>query len=118
MSNGSPQRQEFLFLQGPPGPFFYLLGQELAQRGCGIHRINVCGGDRYDWRDGAVDFRGRAREWPLFFDRFLRARGITDLVVYGDCRPLHQAALRLAKLRAIQVHVFEEGYIRPDWMTL
>ncbi|MBW8753570.1 MAG: capsular biosynthesis protein [Sphingomonadales bacterium] len=118
MSNGRPQRQEFLFLQGPPGPFFYLLGQHLAQRGCGIHRINVCGGDRYDWLDGAVDFRGRSRDWPMFLDRFLRARGITDLVLFGDCRPLHQSALRLAKLRSVQVHVFEEGYIRPDWMTL
>jgi capsular polysaccharide export protein len=56
--------------------------------------------------------------WPMFFDRFLRANQITDVVLYGDCRPVHQAAVRMAKLRGVRVFVFEEGYIRPDWMTL
>ncbi len=110
--------KEFLFLQGPPGPFFRQLADELFARGAGTHRINLSGGDRYDWREGAVDFRGTMRRWPRFFDRFLRENGITDLVLFGDCRPMHQAALRLARLRGIHIHVFEEGYIRPDWMTL
>lgn len=114
----SPARREFLFLQGPPGPFFCELGRALAMRGAGIHRINLSGGDRYDWRDSATDFRGRMRDWPMFFDRLVRSRGITDLVLFGDCRPMHQAALRMAQLRGIHIHVFEEGYIRPDWMTL
>jgi capsular polysaccharide export protein len=48
----------------------------------------------------------------------MRDRGITDLVLFGDCRPVHQAAIRLAQLRGIHIHVFEEGYIRPNWMTL
>ena len=112
------KRKEFLFLQGPPGPFFRQLAQELVARGAGVHRINLSGGDRYDWREGAVDYRGRMRRWPRFFDRFLRDNGITDLVLFGDCRPMHQAALRLAQLRGVHIHVFEEGYIRPDWMTL
>ena len=112
------KRKEFLFLQGPPGPFFRQLGQELESRGAGVHRINLSGGDRYDWHEGAVDFRGRTNRWPRYFDRFLREHGITDLVLFGDCRPMHQAALRLAQLRGVHIHVFEEGYIRPDWMTL
>jgi len=118
MTSVCPRRREFLFLQGPPGPFFPLLGQALANRGAGIHRINISGGDRYDWREGAVDYRGLQRNWPLFFDRFVRDHQITDLVLYGDCRPMHQAAVRLARLRGVHIHVFEEGYIRPDWMTL
>ena len=111
-------RREFVFLQGPPGPFFVELSQELANHGHGIHRINLSGGDRYDWRTGATSYRGQMRNWPMFFDRFVRARRITDLVLYGDCRPMHQTALRMAQLRGIHIHVFEEGYIRPDWMTL
>ncbi|MBS0480789.1 MAG: capsular biosynthesis protein [Proteobacteria bacterium] len=112
-----PARQ-FLFLQGPPGPFFMALARSLEQRNIGVHRINLSGGDRYDWPEGGTDYRGRAHNWPMFFDRFARERGITDLVLYGDCRPMHQAALRMAQLRGIHIHVFEEGYIRPDWMTL
>lgn len=118
MTSSNAPRREILFLQGPPGPFFRLLAEELAEHGCGVHRINLSGGDRYDWRDGAVDYRGRMQNWPLFFDRFVQDRQITDVVLFGDCRPVHQAALRLAKLRGIHIHVFEEGYIRPDWMTL
>jgi capsular polysaccharide export protein len=113
----SPHR-EFLFLQGPPGPFFHDLAAALAENGCGVHRINLSGGDRFDWPKGATDFRGRMRNWPMFLDRFLRAHGITDLVLFGDCRPMHQTALRMAQLRGVHIHVFEEGYIRPDWMTL
>lgn len=116
---GKAGRREFLFLQGPPGPFFRLLGQQIAVRGHGVHRINLSGGDRYDWSgSGARDYRGTMCDWPMFFDRYVQDRGITDVVVFGDCRPMHQAALRLARLRRIHIHVFEEGYIRPDWMTL
>lgn len=108
----------FLFLQGPPGPFFRRLGDELLRRGMGIYRINLNGGDRRDWREGSIEFRGTPADWPMFFDRFVRQHNVTDLVLYGDCRPMHLSAHRLAKLRGIRIHVFEEGYIRPDWMTL
>jgi len=111
-------RREFLFLQGPPGPFFRELATALAEHGCGVHRINLSGGDRYDWPDAATNYRGRKRNWPMFLDRYLRAHNITDMVLFGDCRPMHQAALRMAQLRGVHIHVYEEGYIRPDWMTL
>ena len=118
MNGVTSTRREFLFLQGPPGPFFRQLGDELARIGHGVHRINLSGGDRYDWREGATNYRGTMSGWPIHFDRVLRANRITDLVLYGDCRPVHQAPLRMAKLRGVRVFVFEEGYIRPDWMTL
>lgn len=118
MKHVRPLRRSFLFLQGPPGPFFWRLSRELEARGCAVRRINLNGGDRYDWPAGAVDYRGRLDAWPIFFDRFVREHDITDLVLYGDCRPMHLAAHRLAKLRGVAIHVFEEGYIRPDWMTL
>jgi capsular polysaccharide export protein len=118
MKHVRPLRRSFLFLQGPPGPFFWQLSREISARGCAVHRINLNGGDRHDWPEGAVDFCGRSATWPMFFDRFVREHAITDLVLYGDCRPMHLAAHRLAKLRGVEIHVFEEGYIRPDWMTL
>jgi capsular polysaccharide export protein len=112
------QDRAFVFLQGPPGPFFRLLGEEMTRQGLTVHRINVSGGDRLDWPDGAVNFRGRYSEWPVFFDKFLRENRITDLLVYGDCRPYHLAAHGVAALRNVRTHVLEEGYLRPHWMTL
>lgn len=110
--------RRFLFLQGPPGPFFRRLGEEMAREGIPVHRINLNGGDRRDWPEGAVDFRGRFSEWPVFLDTFLRENGITDVLLFGDCRPYHLTAHGIAAARNVRTHVLEEGYIRPDWMTL
>jgi capsular polysaccharide export protein len=114
----SARRREFLFLQGPPGPFFSLLAKRLTERGASIRRINFSGGDRHDWTGDCVNYRGLMSRWPLFLDRILLDWGTTDLVLFGDCRHVHKTAIRLAQLRGVHVHVFEEGYIRPDWMTL
>lgn len=111
------RQRNFLFLQGPAGPVFWMIGQELATRGCGVHRININGGDRQDWPGEGVDYLGRPSRWPLFIDAYLRENRITDLIMFGDCRPMHVAARGMAKLRNVNVHVLEEGYIRPDWMT-
>ena len=116
MSQMASQRA-FLFLQGPPGPLFRRLGIALAQRGAAVYRINLSGGDRYDWYDASHEFRGRFSDWAVFFDNFLRENRITDVVLFGDCRPHHVTALGLAAMRDVHTHVLEEGYLRPDWMT-
>jgi capsular polysaccharide export protein len=108
----------FLFLQGPPGCFFKRLGQEITARGARVLRINLNGGDEQDWAGPATCYRGRSASWPLYIDHFLHDQQVTDLVLFGDCRPMHMAAHQMARLRGIRVHVFEEGYIRPNWLTL
>jgi capsular polysaccharide export protein len=111
------RQRAFVFLQGPPGPLFRQLGAAIAAEGYRVYRINLSGGDSYDWPDGAIDFRGRYSDWPVFFDRFLRKHRITDLVLFGDCRPYHVSAHGMAVLRGVRTHVLEEGYLRPHWMT-
>lgn len=112
----------FLFLQGPHGVLFRRLAQRLRARGHRIERINLNGGDRHDWQgpqqEQSHDFTGSADEWPIFINRFIERHRVTDLVLYGDCRPLHRAAHGIARHRGCRIHVFEEGYIRPDFMTL
>jgi capsular polysaccharide export protein len=108
----------FLFLQGMATRFFERLGAALTARGHAVHRVNFNAGDRAFWRlPNAVDFRGREHEWPEFLDRLVVDKAISDIILFGDCRPLHRAAIRLAETRALRVHVVEEGYIRPDWIT-
>jgi len=113
----------FLFLQGPPGPFFHGLAQALVQRGAMVRRIHLNGGDEHDWPSPiggvpATSYRGRPSRWPGFVERVLREEQITDLVLFGDCRPMHVAAHQMAQRAGVRVHVFEEGYIRPNWLTL
>ena len=112
------KHRAFLFLQGPSGPLFRLLGEEMSRQGIEVHRINLSGGDKRDWPDGATDFRGRFSEWPVFFDKFVTENRITDVLLFGDCRPYHLAAHGVASSRNVRTHVLEEGYLRPHWMTL
>lgn len=109
--------RHFLFLQGLPGPFFRLLGRRLRQGGATVSRINFSGGDWWDWRGGTA-FRGAAADLPAWLDRFVAERGVTDLVVFGDCRMPHVVARELADRRGLRFHAFEEGYLRPDHVTL
>ena len=111
-------RRSFLFLQGPPGPLLHRLAQAMRGRGITVERINICAGDALDWPEEATNFRGRFRDWPVFFDNFLRKHDITDILLFGDCRPYHVSARRVADLRGIRTHVLEEGYLRPHWLTL
>ncbi|MBS7671203.1 capsule biosynthesis protein [Croceicoccus gelatinilyticus] len=110
--------RRILFLQGPPGPLFRELGKTLADRGFEVFRINLSGGDRYDWPRGGIDYTGTLDDWPIWLDRFLDKHQITELMLFGDCRAHHESARRIAVDRGVDVHVLEEGYIRPHWMTL
>jgi capsular polysaccharide export protein len=113
-----PRPRAFAFLQGPPGPLFFQLAEELRNCGNQVHRVNLSAGDRVDWPGAATNFRRRFSEWPVFFDKFLKQQRITDILLFGDCRPYHVVARRIATMRGIRIHVLEEGYLRPHWMTL
>jgi capsular polysaccharide export protein len=112
-------KKEFLFLQGLAGPFFSRLGEALAAAGNGVHRVNFNGGDKVYWKlPGAIDYRGTLDKWPRFLAKILARRNITDILLFGDCRPLHSVAIAVASKVGVKVHVFEEGYVRPDFVTL
>ena len=44
-------------------------------------------------------------------------KNVTDIVLYGDTRPIHAQAVAEARESGLTVHVFEEGYMRPYWVT-
>lgn len=113
------QKRRFLFLQGVRSPFFPQLADALRGLGHGIRKVNFTVGDRVYWRRGdATSYRGPMDRLPDFYAAQFEKHGITDLVLFGDCRPVHRPAIERAKAAAIRVHVFEEGYFRPFWITL
>lgn len=113
-----PQRN-ILLLQGLMGPLFRRLGLALRHEGYGVYKVNFNGGDRLFWRlPNGIDYRGSLDDWPKALRRLIEQRSITDVVLFGDCRPIHIKAIEVCKNVRVPVHVFEEGYIRPGWVTL
>jgi capsular polysaccharide export protein len=111
-------QRKFLFLQGPHGPFFYEISRILMASGAAVQKIGFNKGDEYFWRDGATytPFHGVNDDWAAYF-RDVINNGVTDIVIYGDARFFHVSAIEIAKEAGITVHCFEEGYIRPYWVT-
>ncbi len=111
--------RRFLFLQGNASTFFDRLGHALAAQGHVVRRINFNGGDCAFWSlPGAVSYTGKLAGWPAFLEQCLSEWAITDIVLFGDWRPLHRPAVALAKARSIAVHCCDEGYLRPNWITV
>ncbi|MFS4582566.1 capsule biosynthesis protein [Phaeobacter sp. C3_T13_0] len=119
MHNAHDPKRTFLFLQGPHGPFFSSLAEMLRAAGCDVWRVGFNAGDKAFWHDRSsyLPYRGTPDEWPFHLEQLLEGRQVTDLVLYGDTRPIHAKAVAAAKARGIRVHVFEEGYLRPYWVT-
>ena len=111
--------RKFLMLQGPHGPYFRQLGEMLADAGCDVLRVGFSVGDWHFWRnaDTYVPFYGPLDKWDAFFTDLVHTHGITDIVLYGDTKPVHAQAVKIAKSIGLSIHVFEEGYLRPYWVS-
>ncbi|HEY2707907.1 MAG TPA: capsular biosynthesis protein [Caulobacteraceae bacterium] len=118
-SDFAAQSRHFLFISAPFGPFARMLGDQLIRSGSACTRVVVNGGDLIDWgvRDTAFYF-GPGRGWRDWLEALIRERVITDVVTYGDSSPYSVTALKLGEALGLRLHVFEQGYFRPDWVTL
>ncbi len=111
--------RNFLFLQGPHGPFFAAAADALRQAGAGVTRVAFNAGDAVFWgrRAGLIRFDEGLEAWPAFFTKLLATHNITDILLYGDIRPVHKCAIDIATGRRLNIHILEEGYLRPYWVT-
>ncbi|MCW2312499.1 capsule biosynthesis protein [Rhodoferax antarcticus] len=115
----SRAKRNFLFLQGPSTPFFAKLADRLKTDGHRVFRINFSAGDALHWGlRSARNYRGGLADLRNVLDEKYRKFDITDQVLFGDMRPVHQPALAQGKVCEVRTHVFEEGYFRPHWVTL
>ncbi len=116
--NQAASAQRYLILQGLASPFFKELALLLSKDGCPVHKVNFCGGDW--WFSGACinhRFNGTLEQLTPFYRTLIERHGITTLILFGDCRPIHKAARALCQKLGLTLWVFEEGYTRPGFIT-
>lgn len=114
----APSDRCFLFLQGPHGPFFSGLSRQLQRAGARTCRLGFNSADRLFWKGpGYQPFRDAPDCISAKLDELITTQGITDIVCYGADRPVHRIALERGAERGLTPHVFEEGYLRPYWVT-
>jgi capsular polysaccharide export protein len=87
--------------------------------GAEVHRVSFNRGDEAEWGEtGPLHrFKGSLTSYRDALDRLLEAHQVTDLVLYGESRPMHAHAVQAARSRGLVCHLFEEGYLRPSWIT-
>ncbi|MEA3121373.1 MAG: capsular polysaccharide export protein [Paraburkholderia sp.] len=105
-----------LLLQGPVGPYFRRLARELGAAGARVIKVNFNGGDVLFYRRG-LRYRGKLADIPGFVAKLIERERVDILMLCGDCRPVHAGMAGLAQRLRIELKVFEEGYLRPDFIT-
>ena len=109
-----------LLLQGPMGPFFDQWAQFLkknSQRK--IWKIHFNWGDSYFYHQGnEYYYRGNFDAWPDFLKKFVVDHNISEVFLCGDCRAYHQIIIPLRRELSLDIWVFEEGYLRPQYIVL
>lgn len=110
---------KILLLQGPLGPFFQTLSRQLTEAGHQVVKIHFNGGDEcWPCAGENVRFRGKPESWNAFFRRVIKHHAIDAVICYGDCRYYHLVAGRICTLKKLSFWAMEEGYLRPDYITL
>ena len=116
---GSVEGKNVLLLQGPMGNFFKRLDDVLQKNGANTFRVGFNAGDSFfSHRDNYTPFRGKPEEYAAFIKEYMQKKEISLVFLFGDCRFYQSVTIQIAKEMGIAVYVFEEGYVRPNYITM
>lgn len=108
-----------LMLQGPMGGFFSHLYEWFKEHQINCHKVNFNGGDRlFFGGDDALDYRGKLVDFQGWLGKTVKRLKIDTILCFGDCRLYHIEAKQFCQKSNVRFMVFEEGYLRPDYITL
>ena len=113
--------ENILLLQGPVGDFFLRLANWLTENGKTVHKFNFNAGDDYFYpptQAHTVVFNDNYDAFPEFLQEYIGQHHIQAVVCFGDTRPYHVIAKRIANENQVGFWAFEEGYFRPYYITL
>lgn len=116
---GTIQNKNILFLQGPMGNFFKKVDNLFIKQGATTYKIGFNMGDSFFSNHfNYIAYRDKREEFASFIQDFLQKKKIDKILLFGDCRFYQKTAINIAMKLEIDVFVFEEGYIRPNYITM
>lgn len=65
-----------------------------------------------------MNYTEHTRDLPAWYEHKIGSGFFSDIFLFGDCRAIHAPLHPIAERHGVRVHVFEEGYVRPHWLTL
>ena len=112
--------QHILLIQGKMGSFFSRFSSFLQKMGITVSKINLNAGDAYFYRhtQRVYNYQDTLGNFDDFISRLICEEKIDAVVCFGDCRPHHAIAGHVCRRAGVDFFVFEEGYLRPDYITL
>lgn len=116
---GKIKGKNILLLQGPNGPFFRKFDDYLTSKGAHTLRIGFNYGDQFfSNKLNYTAYKDKPKRWKKFIKNFLSEYKIDLIFLFGDNRFYQRIAKQVALENEIEVFVFEEGYIRPYFITM
>ncbi|HBI2854067.1 TPA: capsular biosynthesis protein [Escherichia coli] len=111
--------KKYLLLQGPMGPFFNDVAELLSSTGRYTISVVFNGGDYFYNRKRDIRcYYQSSKEFSAWLQKLHCDFNFDTILCFGDCRDLHKEAKYWAICRGIRFLVFEEGYLRPQFITL
>lgn len=99
--------------------FWRELGEGFETAGIKAVHVNFSLGDWLYWmKSGAINFRKPLSAWAGYLSELIVRENITDILYYADQLPYHRIAADVASRLGVKCHAVENGYLRPDWITL
>ncbi|CAA6805955.1 MAG: Capsular polysaccharide export system protein KpsS [uncultured Sulfurovum sp.] len=118
-SIGNIVNKNILLFQGPIGFFFKKLDAQFRLRGARTFRIGLNAGDEFfSYHDNYTGYKGYQKDWHTFIKTYLLEHQIDKVFLFGDCRFYQRILVHIAEVLNIEIFVFEEGYVRPHYITL
>lgn len=118
-SIGNIKNKNILFLQGPMGNFFKKLDKAFIKKGATTYKIGFNAGDSFFSNHfNYIAYKDTKENYSSFIKNFLINKKINKIFLFGDCRFYQSLSIQVARTLEIEVFVFEEGYIRPNYITM
>lgn len=112
-------KKSVLLLQGPVGPFFKYFAEFLMQNKTQVHKINFHVGEQFFFNTEHSElYRGCVAEWEEYFSEKILRHQVQQIFLIGAHKIYHKIAIEYCQQNNIEVYVFEEGYIRSNYITI